>query len=86
MIEGETDRTIVDPFTGAADHGIVDALSADLEAAGWTVEYQDLTGGRNGYSDPEGQHAITRNRLRLERAASEVIDDSRHAEGPGRKN
>jgi hypothetical protein len=78
VIEGETDRTIARQLTGADDHGIVDTLSAYLEAAGWTVERQDLTGGRNGYSDPEGQRVVIGTHLSPEHAAKTMIHETAH--------
>jgi antirestriction protein ArdC len=78
VIEGETDRTIVAQLTGADDHGIVDALSAYLDGEGWTVERQDLTGGRNGYSDPEGQRVVIGNHLSPEHAAKTMIHETAH--------
>ncbi|MBD8540573.1 ArdC-like ssDNA-binding domain-containing protein [Frigoribacterium sp. CFBP 8751] len=78
VIEGETDRTIVRQLTGAEDHGIVDALSAYLDGEGWTVEHQDLTGGRNGYSDPEGQRVVIGNHLSPEHTAKTMIHETAH--------
>ncbi|MBD8586051.1 DUF1738 domain-containing protein [Frigoribacterium sp. CFBP 8766] len=78
VIEGETDRTIARQLTGAEDYGIVDALSAYLEAAGWTTSRQDLTGGRNGYGDPEGQRVVIGNHLSPEHAAKTMIHETAH--------
>lgn len=78
LVDGAADPSIVDGLIGADDHGIVDALSAYLDGEGWTVEHQDLTDGRNGYSDPEGQRVVIRNHLSPEHAAKTMIHETAH--------
>ena len=78
LVDGAADPSIVDDLTGADGHGVVDALSAYLDGEGWTVEHKDLTGGRNGYSDPEGQRVVIGNHLSPEHAAKTMIHETAH--------
>lgn len=78
LVDGAADPSIVDDLTGADGHGVVDALSAYLDGEGWTVEHQDLSGGRNGHSDPEGQRVVIGNHLSPEHTAKTMIHETAH--------
>ncbi|WIB69148.1 ArdC-like ssDNA-binding domain-containing protein (plasmid) [Curtobacterium sp. MCBD17_035] len=78
LVDGATDPSIVEDLTGADGYGIVDALSAYLAAEGWTVEHQDLSGGRNGYSDPEGRRVVIGTHLSPEHASKTMIHETAH--------
>lgn len=78
LVDGATDPSIVEDLTGADGYGIVDALSAYLDGEGWTTSHQDLSGGRNGYSDPEGRRVVIGTHLSPEHAAKTMIHETAH--------
>ncbi len=56
----------------------MDVLSAYLAAEGWTTSHRTLSGGRNGYSDPEGRPRRDREPLSPEHAAKTMIHETAH--------
>jgi antirestriction protein ArdC len=67
------------PLTGDDDHGIIDPLTAHLEAHGWSIRRAPLTTA-SGYTDPESQRVTLAEKLAIEQAAKTLIHETAHIE------
>jgi len=79
LADGGTDAgNLADELTGADDHGILATLIAHLEGVGWTVTREPLTGGRNGYTEPERRRVVIGTHLAPEHAAKTMLHETAH--------
>ncbi|MFJ8896649.1 ArdC-like ssDNA-binding domain-containing protein [Leifsonia sp. NPDC102414] len=81
---GQTDpidgAEILDPvtaLTGADDHGVLDPLTAHLQADGWTVTREHLPAA-NGVTRPDTRAVVLHDQLATEQAAKTLIHEAAH--------
>ena len=81
LIDGEADgSTITEQLTGSDDFGIIEALTAHLTGAGWTIERRELPGSKNGYTEPQARLVVLDANLSSEHAAKTLIHEAAHIE------
>ena len=76
-IDGAEILNPVASLTGTDDHGVLGPLTAHLQAIGWTVTTEHLS-GPNGYADPERNTVVLHDELAPEQAAKTLIHEAAH--------
>lgn len=66
-------------LTGDDDHGIIAALTAHLEAAGWSIQRATLSSA-SGYTDAVSRRVTLAENLAIEQAAKTLLHEAAHIE------
>lgn len=69
---------IVNRLDGDDEAGVYATIRAYLEGKGWTVEDDEISGERNGYTDPEARRVVIDSRLSPAQRAKTALHEAGH--------